>query len=137
MLFHFCKNGSKHACLSIYFLKTICGENMMFPSTCYFWLHVNKLHHFLLNLVPFSFSKMNACVCACVSLANDSLETVIEVIVKLGTVVASEMRMHHMCIILTLTFIQQASKRTTIPRHEHVHRERLDALAVSTSSSSN
>ena len=53
---------------------------------------------------------MCACVsvCLCVPLVNDSSET-IEVthgIVKLGTVTASDMRMHHVLIMLTLTFIQ-------------------------------
>ena len=48
---------------------------------------------------------MYMCVCVCVSLANDSLETV-EVIVKHGMATASDMGMHHMLIILTLTFIQ-------------------------------
>ena len=49
------------------------------------------------------------CVCLklCVSLASDSLETV-DIIVKLGTVTASDMGMHHngMLFILTLAFIQ-------------------------------
>ena len=40
-----------------------------------------------------------------VSLAGDSLEA-IEVIIKLGKVTASDVRMHHMLIILTLTFMQ-------------------------------
>ena len=46
------------------------------------------------------------CVCVCVTLASDSSETVEVVIVKLGTVTASVTRMHHVLIILTLTFIQ-------------------------------
>ena len=44
----------------------------------------------------------------CVSVASGSLETV-EVIIKLGTVTASQqsdMRMHHLLITLPLTFIQ-------------------------------
>ena len=44
-------------------------------------------------------------MCVRAFIANDSLETV-EVIVKLGTVTASDMRMHHVLIVLTLTFIQ-------------------------------
>ena len=44
------------------------------------------------------------CVRACVT--SDSLETVEVTIVKFGTVTASDMRMHHVFIILTLTFIQ-------------------------------
>ena len=41
-----------------------------------------------------------------VSHASDSSETVEILIVKLGTVTASDVRMHHVLIILTLTFIQ-------------------------------
>ena len=36
---------------------------------------------------------------------SDSLDTV-EIIIKLSTVAASDMLMHHVLIILTLTFIQ-------------------------------
>ena len=43
---------------------------------------------------------------ACVSLASDSSETIEVIIVELGTVTASYMRMHHVLIVLTLTFIQ-------------------------------
>ena len=51
------------------------------------------------------------CVClsVCLSLTRDSSETIelFEVIiVKLGTVTASDMIMHQLFIILTLTFIQ-------------------------------
>ena len=42
----------------------------------------------------------------CLSLASDSLETVEAVIIKLGRVTASGLRMHHVLIVLTLTFIQ-------------------------------
>ena len=45
-------------------------------------------------------------VSVCVSLASNSSETVEVIIVKLGTMTTSDMRMHHMLIILTLTFIQ-------------------------------
>ena len=44
-------------------------------------------------------------VCVCVSLSNDSSQT-IEVIIKLGMVTASDMVMHYVLIIWTLTFIQ-------------------------------
>ena len=40
------------------------------------------------------------------SLASDYLKTVEVIIIKLGIVAASGMRMHHVDIILTLTFIQ-------------------------------
>ena len=63
---------------------------------------------------------VSVCVCAraclsvclslglslCLSLASDSSETVEVTIVKLGTVSASDMSMHHVLIILTFTFIQ-------------------------------
>ena len=44
-------------------------------------------------------------VYVCVLLPSDSSETVEVTIVKLGTVTASDMRMHHVLIVLTLTFI--------------------------------
>ena len=40
------------------------------------------------------------------SLASNSSETVEVIVVKLGTVTASDMGMHHMLITLTLIFIQ-------------------------------
>ena len=46
------------------------------------------------------------CECVCVSLASVSSETIEVIIIKLGTVAASEMVMHRLLIILTLTFIQ-------------------------------
>ena len=48
---------------------------------------------------------VRACACACVhlSLASDSSET-IEVIIKLGVAIASDMLTQHVLIILTLTF---------------------------------
>ena len=45
-------------------------------------------------------------VSVCVSLASNSLETIEVIIIKLGTVTASDMVMHHVLIILTLTCIQ-------------------------------
>ena len=45
-------------------------------------------------------------MCLFVSLANDSLETVEVIIVKLGTDTDSDMGMHHVLLILTLPFIQ-------------------------------
>ena len=46
------------------------------------------------------------CLCVCVSLASDFTETVEVIIVNLGVVTASDMRMHHVLLMLTLTFIQ-------------------------------
>ena len=47
-------------------------------------------------------------VSVCLTLASDCSETieVITIIIKLGTVTASDTRMHHAIIILTLTFNQ-------------------------------
>ena len=49
---------------------------------------------------------MSVHLCVCMSLASDSSETIKIIIIKLGTVTASAMRMHHVLILLTLTFIQ-------------------------------
>ena len=45
-------------------------------------------------------------VCVSVSLASDSSESIKVIIIKLGMVTASDMLMHHVLIILTLTVIQ-------------------------------
>ena len=45
-------------------------------------------------------------MCVRVSLASDSSETIEVIVVKLGTVTASDVRMHHVLTILALTFIQ-------------------------------
>ena len=58
-------------------------------------------------------------VCVCVSLASDSSETVEVIIVKLGTVTASVMGMHHMLITLTLTFIQGHTDRNMFYLFRH------------------
>ena len=50
-----------------------------------------------------------------VSLASDSSETIEVIIIKIGTITASYMLMHHVLIILTLTFIQGH----TDLNHEH------------------
>ena len=50
-------------------------------------------------------------VCVCVFLAHDSSETVEVIIVKLGTMTATDMGMHRVLIILTLTFIQGHTDR--------------------------
>ena len=57
------------------------------------------------------------CVClsVCVSLASDSSETNEVILIKLGKVTASDIVMHHMIIILTLTFNQSH----TYPNHEN------------------
>ena len=46
-----------------------------------------------------------------VSLASDSSETIAVIIIKLGSVTASDMGMHRVFIILTLTFIQGHTDR--------------------------
>ena len=65
----------------------------------------------LSNFEHFSLDEpVSVCLCVCVrvslSLRSDSSETVEATIIKLGTVSPSDMRMHHMLIMLTLTFIQ-------------------------------
>ena len=52
------------------------------------------------------------CVCVCVCVTSDSSETIKVIIIKLGTVTASDMLMHHVLIILTLTVISHFN-------HEH------------------
>ena len=49
---------------------------------------------------------LSVCVCVCVSLASDSSETIKDIIIKLGMVTVSDMRIHHVLILLTLTNIQ-------------------------------
>ena len=49
---------------------------------------------------------MCVCLSLCVSLASDFSETVKVIIIKRGTVTVSDVRIHHVLIILTLTFIQ-------------------------------
>ena len=48
----------------------------------------------------------DVCVWVCVPLASDSWETIEATIIKLGMITASQMLMHCVLIILTLTFIQ-------------------------------
>ena len=50
-------------------------------------------------------------VCLCVFLASDSWETIRVIIVNLGTVIASDMRLYRVLIVLTLTFIQGLTDR--------------------------
>ena len=61
--------------------------------------------------------RVSVCVCVCVcqsvcvslvTYVSDSSETIIikVIIIKLGTVATSDMMMHHLLIVLTLTFIQ-------------------------------
>ena len=42
----------------------------------------------------------------CLPVTSDSLEIIEVIIIKLGMVTALDMRMHHVLIILELTFIQ-------------------------------
>ena len=46
------------------------------------------------------------CVCVCVFIASDSSETIKAIVIKLGTLTASDMSVNHVLIILTLAFIQ-------------------------------
>ena len=45
-------------------------------------------------------------LCVCLPLASDSAETIHVITIKLGMVTASDMRMHCVLVILTLTFVQ-------------------------------
>ena len=54
-------------------------------------------------------------VCVCVSISSDSSETVQVIIVTFGTVAASVLKIHHVIITLTLTFIQGH----TVRNHEN------------------
>ena len=75
-------------------------------------LHVRRgrfLCFVLQSLTTFKMFKIDEAkvyLCVCVSLTSDSSETVEVIIIKLGTVTASDMVTHHMLSILTLTFIQ-------------------------------
>ena len=48
---------------------------------------------------------LSVCLSVCASLASDSSESIEVIIIKLGLVTASDMVMHYVFIILTLTFI--------------------------------
>ena len=50
---------------------------------------------------------MCVCVCVCVFLLSDFSETIEVTIVTFGTVTASDMSMHHVLMILTLTLIHR------------------------------
>ena len=49
---------------------------------------------------------VSVCLSECLSVTNDSSETFNVIIIKLGTVTASDMRVHQVLSLLTLTFIQ-------------------------------
>ena len=57
-----------------------------------------------MTLKKFKIDEAKVSVCVC--LVSDSWETIYVIIIKLGTVTASDVRMHHVLSILTLTFIQ-------------------------------
>ena len=65
------------------------------------------MHFLFAKSLIYNFAKFNVDdPSVCVFLASHSSEIVEVVIIQLGTVTASDMGMHHMLIILTLTFIQ-------------------------------
>ena len=49
---------------------------------------------------------MSVCLSVCISLASDSSKTIKVITIKLGMVTTSDVIMHHVLIILTLTFMQ-------------------------------
>ena len=59
----------------------------------------------LTTLKKFKIDKAKVCL-SVLSLASDSSETIEVSFIKLGTVIASDMVMHHVLIIWTLTFIE-------------------------------
>ena len=65
---------------------------------------------------------MCVCLCVCLSFANDSSEPVEAIIIKLSTATASDMMMHHVLIILALTFIQD---------HTDINRENSKCSIIS------
>ena len=58
-----------------------------------------------LFVLKFKIDEAKVCVCVCVSLASHSSETV-KVIIKLGMVTALDLVIHHVLIILVMSFIQ-------------------------------
>ena len=58
----------------------------------------------------------------CVSVISDCSEAIEVIIIKLGTVTASDMVMHHMLIMMTLTFI---------PGHTDLNHENNKCLMIS------
>ena len=59
-----------------------------------------------MNISNFVETDLAVGLSVCLSLASDSSETVEVIIINPGTMTASDMRMHHVLIVLTLTFIQ-------------------------------
>ena len=72
---------------------------------------------------------VRACVCACV--LSDSSETVQVIIVKLSTVTASDnMVIHHVLLILTLTFIQGYTDRNHENNKGSIISETVQAVLI-------
>ena len=89
------------------------------------------IHFFLIFIFVFNSyfenltqNRDRVCVAMClyVSLASDSSVTITVTIVKLGTMTASDMRLHHVLIMLTLTFIQG---------HTHINQENNKCSIIS------
>ena len=94
----------------------VVSELLNLHAQCLEWYITGHGHRKDLNLDSFYFrSFWTDCtsVGVCVSLTSDSSETInFKVVIKLGTVIASDMVMHHMLIILTLIFIQLQGYRS-------------------------
>ena len=69
-------------------------------------------------------------MCVCIPLASDSLETIEVIIVKLGMVTASDMGMHHVLLILPLTFIQGHTDLTRENNKFSIISETVQAMTV-------
>ena len=69
-------------------------------------------------------------VCVCVSFASDSSETVESIIVTFGMLIASDVRMHHVLIILTLSFIQGHLDRNHENNRYLIISETIQAMSI-------
>ena len=82
-------------------------------------MSVKKKHSFIVCKSNFNTDDPSLCVCVsvcvclfvCVSLASDFSETVEVIIVKLGTVTASDVTMHHIYFFFILSEVIQQSAR--------------------------
>ena len=83
------------------FIRSRTGQNHFLSFCVFFFLVVSDFQNFSLDE-----TRVCVCVSVCVCVASDSSETIKGINIKLGTVTASDMGMHHVVIMLTLTFIQ-------------------------------
>ena len=78
---------------------------------------------------PFDYSELRAYrACACVSLESDFSETIEVIITNLGA--ATDMRMNHVLIILTLTFVQVHTELNHEKNKRSIISETIQAMPV-------